>query len=373
MRFYQNRKLRYEPIGKNATEAETQRRRLERQTTIKAEAKKAGVVVLDTGNRKTLPATAAAYISDAEDRGANEAAVQARLVTEEFRRAVKKTYIDELTREDILRFIKALRKGGNADRTVSNKFKRMKSWLLFAGLDRETFPPEPKYEKKLPTTYTRDEISGILGAADDYMSLAIGLALKCGLREQEIAFAIWSDIDEHTKTFRVRSKKLEDVYSSERAKQIRREREEQAEETGKPIDTVYAFKVKDSEQRDLPIPDGLLEDLKSWRAGHKGARLILGNKKDEPERHLLRKLKQTARRGGLNCGHCSGCAQKNRECYRWELHEFRRTYGTTLLRNGMDIRTVQALMGHADLGSTLRYLQPAAAPEIREKLNGIDW
>jgi site-specific recombinase XerD len=39
-----------------------------------------------------------------------------------------------------------------------------------------------------------------------------------------------------------------------------------------------------------------------------------------------------------------------------ELHSFRRTYATTLLRKGVDIRTVQMLLGHSDIESTMRYL-----------------
>lgn len=36
-------------------------------------------------------------------------------------------------------------------------------------------------------------------------------------------------------------------------------------------------------------------------------------------------------------------------------HDFRRTFGTELLRQGVDLPTVQRLMGHADPSTTSRY------------------
>ena len=58
-----------------------------------------------------------------------------------------------------------------------------------------------------------------------------------------------------------------------------------------------------------------------------------------------------------------------KECELWFLHKFRSTYATTLLRNGVDIRTVQKLMGHSDLGSTMRYLRPEEDAHIEDGAN----
>ena len=40
------------------------------------------------------------------------------------------------------------------------------------------------------------------------------------------------------------------------------------------------------------------------------------------------------------------------------LHKFRATFATWHLWAGVDIRTVQAWLGHEDLASTMRYLKP---------------
>jgi hypothetical protein len=46
---------------------------------------------------------------------------------------------------------------------------------------------------------------------------------------------------------------------------------------------------------------------------------------------------------------------------------------TTLLRNGIDLRTVHAYSGHKDLASTMRYLRPAAGTEAQATLNAVQW
>jgi integrase len=97
-----------------------------------------------------------------------------------------------------------------------------------------------------------------------------------------------------------------------------------------------------------------------------------GGEHDVPDGHLLRRLKTLVRNAVLNCGVCDGC-KKTKECGRWFLHKFRASYITTLLRNGLDLRTVMKLSGHSDLESVMRYLRPAEDAAIQEKVNTIKW
>lgn len=342
LRFYEGRKLRYENVGENAATALNAKLSKEKLLKAKTAAKDAGVTLIETPGRKYLRRAATLYIQDRKDAGAMEAARQAENVTDEFMATCGKTFVDEVVKDDVVVYQRWLRKQGRTDRTVANKHQRLRSFFRYAGLDVAAIMPEkPKYEKELPTVYTAKEVSALLGAADDYMTLVIGLGMKCGLRELEMVYLEWPDIHWPDKVLRVR---------------------------GKPH---WEFKVKDSEQRDVPIPDDLLELLQTWRTKHKQTRLVLGTKKDNPNMHLLRQLKRLVNRAELNCGVCAGCTTHIKECQEWTLHKLRRTYATTLLRNGIDLRTVQHFMGHADLASTSRYLRPAGSRETQAAITGI--
>ena len=346
LRHTVDRKTVYTPVGKKAVEADARRVRLENTKAVVAQAaKNPDVEVIEKPGRASLQDTAASYIKDAERRKANEAAEQARLVTAEFidlMRKRKKLFVDQIDREDIFRFHEALRDRKCAERTVSNKHARLASWLRFAGIDKAILPPVPRYEEKLPTVYSSEQTRALLAAADPYMRVCILLGMKCGLRDQEMMHLEFRDISWTDKTLRVQSKEQ------------------------------WGFLPKTWEQREIPVPDDLLAELAAWQNSREGQTLVLGTKHHKPNTKLLRTLKRMAHRAGLNCGRCDGCREIN-ECQEYTLHRFRRTYLTTLLRNGIDLRTVQAYSGHKDLASTMRYLRPAAGTEAQAKLNAVQW
>ena len=291
-----------------------------------------------------LKSAAKEYIKDCEQRKASEAAEQARLVLREFLPLCKGiTYTRGVNREHVFAFHKALRVRGCEPRTIANKHARLRSFFRFCKVDLSFMPPAPKYEKKLPTIYSAAEVKAIRAAADPYMRLVIDMALKLGLREQELVYACWTDIDKDQTAFRVQ---------------------------GKPR---LGFTVKDKEERDIPLPADLLTMLSEWHKKRPNSTLIVGTGSDKPNTHLLRTLKRLAKRSGLGCGECGGCKGKLGECQEWTLHRFRRTYVTTLLRNGVDLKTVQHYAGHQDLDSTMRYLRPASTSESQAKINSIAW
>ena len=89
-----------------------------------------------------------------------------------------------------------------------------------------------------------------------------------------------------------------------------------------------------------------------------GGYLIFPTASGLPDRHLLRHCKRMANRAGLD--------EK-----KWSLHGFRRTFCSTCLRAGLDVRTVMQLMGHKDIESTLRYWRPVEMEQLRGKMGAI--
>jgi integrase len=135
----------------------------------------------------------------------------------------------------------------------------------------------------------------------------------------------------------------------------------------------WGFRLKDFEERELPLSDDLLVRLDAYQKDHAERNTLIFPKHGEPDGHMLRTLKRLARVTGLNCSHCDGCRGKAKDCENWYLHKFRATYCTKLLRSGVDIRTVQAMMGHSDLASTMRYLRPAENEQTQARINAMNW
>lgn len=237
-----------------------------------------------------------------------------------------------------------LRKRGLSDRTVSNRHKLTVAFLKFASVAADAIPKaSPKFGSTVPEVYTPKELKAFFKSLrTDYHRVVFNLALKCGLREQELMHVYWADIDFVHKTLIVRSK------------------------------PEWNFKIKDQEERSIPLADDLLKLLKSYRAANPGRQLVTGTSGDKPSTKLLRTLKRLVHHAELNCTVCKGCVARN-ECEEWFLHKFRATFITTLLRSGMDLRTVMQLSGHSDLKSVMRYLRPAEGSELRTRMNQVAW
>ena len=58
---------------------------------------------------------------------------------------------------------------------------------------------------------------------------------------------------------------------------------------------------------------------------------------------------------------------------RYHPHKFRATYCTKLLQSGIDLKTVQKLMGHKTIESTMRYLAKAQTHVVKAKVDAVQW
>ena len=231
-------------------------------------------------------------------------------------------------------------------RTVSNRHTNVKTFLKSLGYDIKGLPKPPRYDKTLPEIYTDQELNALFKAVTaPRENLLFSLLLQTGVREQEAMHLEWDDIDPKRKVLKLQSK-------------VKR----------------WGFRLKDFEERELPLSNDLLAKLKAYKRDHAGLSTLIFPKDGKPDGHLLRTLKRQVRHVGLNCGKCDGCLSKAQECENWYLHKFRASFCTRMHRNpDIDMRTLQALMGHSDLASTLRYLRPAENVQTQAAVNRMKW
>ncbi len=344
IRKFDGKKPVYIPVGEDATDA-LQALHKEKQLLAAKHllADVPTVQLVEEPGRAVLAKQLQRCVTAAQDRGATVAAAAYQRCSEEFLLVTGKVYVDQITADDLTDYHKALRKRGMSDRTVHNHHMNVTSFLRFCGLDiKKLAPRAPRYDKTMPEIYEDDELSTFFASLEKLEDrVFFELLLQTGPREQEVMYLEWPDIKQ-TRTLHLRSKPQ------------------------------YNFKMKDHEERELPLSEPLYELLTQLHKKYPNSRLVFPTKNGKANTKLLQLVKRRARSAEVNCGTCDGCTAR-KECERWFLHKFRATYCTKLLRSGMDLRTVQQMMGHSDLASTMRYLRPAEHTRVQETVNQISW
>jgi integrase len=362
LRYYQGPKIIFESLANiSPAEAEAKRKIKEAQLSVVVQAKKANIkVVAPDPKRRLLADALKQFLADTLDRGSTEAEEVYRFACEEFLSVIDHRYVDEIEPEDVLKFQRALRDRGLGKRTVSNRHNNVKAFLLYLGYDVKALPKPPKFDKTTPEIYTDRELNDLDKAVTDpRLSLLYRFLLQTGAREREAMHVEWSNIDRDAKTIEFKSKPK------------------------------WKFRMKDFEERSVPISKELLDQLLAYKKDHAGSDTLIFAKGGRPDGHMLRTLKQQVRSAGLICKRCEKCTNEKvpvwfRECEKWYLHKFRATYCTKLLRPhrdnktgkmvpGLDIVTVQKLMGHGELTSTMRYVRPAEAEQTQQVISRMTW
>lgn len=203
-----------------------------------------------------------------------------------------------------------------------------------------------KYVEAPPEAYTRQELEDLFRVSSEEDKLLWRFFLGTGFRESEVSVAEYSDVNPEKKM----------IYVTE-----------------KPY---FGFKPKDCEKRAVPVSDDLVKQL----IQHKDGSSLIFGKHGQPDGHLLRKLKNLAFKGGLNCGKCIGtvngesvsCADAP-VCEHWILHRFRKNFATDRHEAGASARRIQKWLGHESLETTLRYLACSedTSESVREICNRV--
>lgn len=173
--------------------------------------------------------------------------------------------------------------------------------------------PSPKRPKKLPTVLSQEEVARLIDSAGNLFHHAILMTLYAtGVRRAELCKLRVSDID------------------SERM-------------------VLHVQNGKGNRDRDVPLSPKLLETLRTyWRWKKPKTYLFPSRTADSAgEQPISTKaiyfaVRQAAKRAGL---------QKP-----ISPHTLRHSFATHLMESGTDIRTIQMILGHADLEHTTVYL-----------------
>lgn len=308
------------------------------------DARNSGISVQETPKRKTLAQLRDKFLEKRLSRGSEDAKANYRVVVMEFVAVSGRTFPEQIEDTDVIRYCDGLERRGLSPRTRANRYATLRGFLRYCGIDYKKLMDErdhkmlKKFVKTDVETYTDEEIEKLIAATDDTRHKLLWEFLwKTGFRMQEAMHVEFTDIDYKHRTVSVREKKH------------------------------LGFSPKDAEERTVPLPNGLADKLAEWQKANPKKRLVFGTRSDKPDNHFLEYLKAIAKEAGLNCGACAACKERG-ECERFFLHKFRASYATRVLSK-TDVRTVMKLMGHSDLASTMRYLQPAKGEVMQNAVN----
>ena len=236
----------------------------------------------------------------------------------EFRRLLAQRYgsvrqPNQVKREIVMQF--ALGLAGQAPLTVRRKLTAIASFYRFllntgsATLNPARGLPLPKVAHTFPACLTEEQARRLLEAAHTPWHRAmIALLLFAGLRRSEVAAITCEDLDHGQ----------------------------------------LLVRGKGAKQRVVPLTPLVVQAIQEYllcRPNTDSDHLFVSRIGGRPiaGRVVNRMLNRVLEDAGLDHEHITP-------------HRLRHTFATHLIRNGVDVRTVQELLGHADLQTTARYL-----------------
>ena len=238
----------------------------------------------------------------------------------------------EIKREMIVQFGVSLRKP--APLTLRRKYACISSFFGFlqdmgyAQSNPARRLPLPRVSEHVPVYLTEEMAQQLIAAADTpWTKAAVVLLLSTGIRRSEAVGVTLDDIDLEKRQLLIRG--------------------------------------KGDKERVVPLTDQVVEAIQAYlpyRTKTQSRHLFVSAWKGHPihGRCINRMLKIVIEKAGL-------------EGQGITPHKLRHTFATHLIRNGVDIRTVQELLGHSEIETTARYLHSDTKTKQAAvgKLNGL--
>jgi integrase/recombinase XerD len=332
--WYEGKTRRRLAVGKDAQEALNSKTLKEAELTAVSKGVEVTSAVGVKDERLTLRDAVQRFIEEIKTTKKPKTYQAYKLATEYFVESCSKIYLDQITRADLLNFAAFLRnKKELSPRTVYNKFETVVGFLKHFGIKGLVQTKDwPVYTEDPTEVYEREEVDRFLAACDETEKVTFSFLLQTGLREQELIYMEWADLNLERGLVTVRYKPQ------------------------------YGWQPKAYRGRDIPIRPELVRLLKDYKAEylkkHETLGLLFPTSTGNPKLDFLDTVKRIAKGAGLNCQACEGCRSEQGWCSKWFLHKYRATFGTWNLWAGVDIYTVKTYMGHKDIASTMAYLKP---------------
>ncbi len=244
-----------------------------------------------------------------------------KLDLEGFNKFIAGTELEKIDYLGLRKYLAVLKEKNFDNRTVARKLSSLRSFFRF--LCREGYIKtnpilmlsSPKLEKRLPSFMTEDEVGRLINAAgakssQDLAGLRDRAILEVfyssGLRISELVGLNLEDIDFISGILKIRGKgKKERIV---------------------PVGETALLAVRKYREKIKKQPEAVFLNNHGRRLSARGVRFI-----------LVKYLKASGAKPGV-------CA-----------HTFRHSFATHILNRGADLRTVQELLGHANLSSTQIY------------------
>jgi integrase/recombinase XerD len=323
--WYEGRRRKRKAVGRDAMHAQN----LARQKELERESAPDVLLAPVEPEGATLPAAIASYLEEIRATKKPKTLGAYALSLEYFDQYCQKPYVSDVERSDLLAYSGHLRDTEElAPRTVHNHFANLVSFLKWAGREKIARKGDwPVYVEEEPETYEPEELTRLFATCTPEERSLFRFLLYSGFREQEVTYLTWKDLGSSTAAVR-----------------------------HKPV---YGWSPKAYKERTVPIPAAFAAELLGAKpAGARLTDLVFPAPEGGPNKHMLRTLKAVASRASVDPDTC------------W-LHKFRASFATHALRGGIDLRTVQAWMGHTDLASTMRYLRPARGVKVQAQVEAL--
>jgi integrase/recombinase XerD len=240
----------------------------------------------------------------------------------------RKRALREARRQDVRDFLNSLLSNGVDGRSVARKLSTLRHFYKYLLLDRhiEADPTlnidSPKRWKVLPKSLAKDEVESILQgpprAKDDPLSQALAV------RDRAILEVFYAGAVRVSEIINV---KLEDLK----------------------LDMGYILvRGKGDKERIVPLGRAAQEVVQLYL---RDARPVLAAGKSSPTLFIARGAKRITRQRVWQLVNAAS-AQSGRHA---SPHMLRHSCATHMVENGADLRTVQTILGHADISTTQVY------------------